>query len=138
MVEETNNFAELWDLLHSGSATFESDEVVYSNQKHMKLYRFKRGQLMSNLHEVVHSNQQHMKLYRFVRTDLSDSDFDDSEDSYTQNSDAYMANWHSGGLKSSRFSSVDSNARNADACFAIWHNLDDSLPDSFNSNVCFF
>ena len=137
MFEESNKFAVLWDLLHSGSATFESDEVVYSNQKHMKLYRFKRGQLMSNLHEVVYSDQQHMKLYRFVRTDLSDSDSDDSEDSYTRNSDAYMANWQSGGLKSSRFSSVSSNVRNADACFTIWQNLEDSLPDSFTSNSCF-
>ena len=93
---------------------------------------------MSKLHEVVHSKQQHMKLYTLVRTDLSDSDFDDSEDSYTRNSDAYMANWQSGGLKSSRFSSVDSNARNADECFAILHNLEDSLPDSFYSNACLF
>ena len=35
-----------------------------------------------------------MKLYRFVRTALSDSDFDGSEDSYTRNADACMANWH--------------------------------------------
>ena len=46
----------------------------------------------------------------FVRTVLSDCDSDDSEDSYTRNANAYMANWHS---------SVDSNARNADAYFAI-------------------
>ena len=137
MFEESNKFAELLDLLRSGSAISESDKVVYSNQKHMKLYRFERDQLMSNLHEVEHSNQQHIKLYRFVRTDLSDADFDDSEDSYTRNSDAYMANWQSGGLKSSRFSSVDSNARNADACHATWQNLDDCLRDSFNSDACF-
>ena len=49
---------------------------------------------MSDLHEVVHSNQQHMKWYRFVRTALSDSDFDCSEDSYTRDADAYIANWH--------------------------------------------
>ena len=83
---------------------------------------------MSNVHEVVYSNQQHMKLYRFVRTVFSVCDFDNSEDSYTRTANAYMANWHS---------PVDSNARNADACFAIWHSLDDSLPDSFNSNACF-
>ena len=49
---------------------------------------------MRNLHELVHSNQQHMTLYRFVRTALSESDFDGSEDSYTRNADACMANWH--------------------------------------------
>ena len=139
MFEESNKFAELWDLLHSGSArgcvTFESDKVVYSSWKHVELYRFEHGQSMSSLHEVVHTSQQHMKLYRFVRTDLSDCDFDDSEDSYTRNSDAYIR--QSGGLKSSRFSSVDSSARNADACFAIRHNLDDTFPDSFNLNACF-
>ena len=75
---------------------------------------------MRNLHELVHSNQQHMTLYRFVRTALSDSDYDDSEDSYTRNADAYMAYWHS---------PVGSNARNADACFTIQQNLEDSLPD---------
>ena len=39
MFEESNKFAELWDLLHSGSAT-SSDyyEVVYSEQKLMKRY----------------------------------------------------------------------------------------------------
>ena len=95
MFEDSNCFAEYWDMLHFGSATAgESYEVVYSNQKHMKLYSFKRGLLMNSLHEVAHSNQQHMGLYRFVRTALSDSDSDGSEDSYTRNADACMANWH--------------------------------------------
>ena len=49
---------------------------------------------MSNLHEVVYSSQQHMKLYRLVRTALCDSDFDGFEDSYSQNAEACMANWH--------------------------------------------
>ena len=59
---------------------------------------------------VVYSDQRHMKVYSFVRTTLTDSDFDDSEDSYE---------------------------RNANACFANWHNQEDELPDSVNSNACF-
>ena len=80
MFEESNKFAELWDLLHSGSATF-SDyyEVVYSEQKLMKRYCFKCTNLTKDLHEVVYSNQKHMKMYSFMRTALTDSDFDDSE-----------------------------------------------------------
>ena len=105
-----------------------NSEASNSVQSHMKVHSFKRGHLMSNLHEVVYSGQQHLKLYRFVRTEMSDSDYDDSEDSYTRNADAYMANWHS---------SVDSDARNADACFALRQNLEDSLPDSSNSDACF-
>ena len=104
-------------------------EASNSVQSHMKVYSFKRGHLMSNLHEVVYSGQQHLKLYRFVRTEMSDSVYDDAEDSRTRNADAYMANWHS---------SFDSSARNAYTCLAIRQNLEDSLPGSFNSNACFF
>ena len=109
MFEDSECFSVDWDMLRfgprpsnahadyafEGSATSgESYEVVYSNQKHMKLYSFTRGLLMNNLHEVVYSNQQHIKLYRTVRTALSDSDFDGSEDSYTRSADACTANWY--------------------------------------------
>ena len=95
MFEDSNNFVELWDLLHSGSATFsEYYEVVFSEQKLMKRYRFKRTQLTNDLHEIVYSIQKHLMLYSFMRTASTDSDFDDSEDSYIRNSDARMTNWH--------------------------------------------
>ena len=60
--------------------------------------------------KIVYSNQQRMKVYSLVRTTLTDSDFDDSEDSYVRSTDAYFANGH---------------------------NQEDRLPDSFNSNACF-
>ena len=68
--------------------------------------------------KVVYSDQQHMKMYSFVRNSLppsrlglvTDSDFDDSEDSYE---------------------------RNSNACIAYWHNQEDKLPDSENSNARF-
>ena len=73
----------------------------------MKLYSFKRGLLIRNLHEVVYSGQKHLRSYRFGRTEMSDSDYDDSEDSYE---------------------------RNSNACIAYWHNHEDKLPDSeFNA-----
>ena len=66
--------------------------------------------------KVVYSDQQHMKMYSFVHNSLppsrlglvTDSDFDDSEDSYE---------------------------RNSNACIAYWHNQEDKLPDSVNSNA---
>ena len=68
-------------------------EVVFSEQKLVKRYRFKRTQLTNDLHEIVCSNQKH-QLYSFMRTALTDSDFDDSEGSYIRNSDACMTSWH--------------------------------------------
>ena len=49
---------------------------------------------LTNLPKVVCSNQQHMQLCRFSLTVLTDSGYDYSEDSYTRNADAYMANWY--------------------------------------------
>ena len=40
---------------------------------------------------VVYSNQKHMKMYRFIRGELTESEFNDSEDSYLRNSEACMA-----------------------------------------------
>ena len=104
--------------------------------------------------DVVYSNQEHMKVDSFNRSDLADSDFDDSEDSYLRNSDACMANcFNSVGFSllpnvlsqsvhdidhdSDCDDSEDSYERNANACFANWHNQEDKLPDSENSNACF-
>ena len=67
MFEESNKFAELWALLHSVSATF-SNEVVYSEQKLMKMSCFKRTNLTKDLHEVGYSNPNHMLIYSFRRT----------------------------------------------------------------------
>ena len=58
--------------------------------------------------KVVYSGQQHMKMYSFIRSILTDSEYDDSEDSYE---------------------------RNANACF--WQNQEDKLHDPAISNACF-
>ena len=63
-----------------------------------------------NTFKVGYSDQQHMKVYSFVRITLTDSDFDDSEDSYE---------------------------RNANACFANWHDQEDKLTDTVNFSACF-
>ena len=47
MFEDSNVLAELWDMLHIGSATDgEKYEFVYSEQRHMQRYCFKRAHLL--------------------------------------------------------------------------------------------
>ena len=79
-----------------------------------KMYRFVRAHLTQDLCKVVYTNQINMNLYSFVRTALTDSDFDDSEGSCTQNSNACMANWHNPNDKLLVFS------LNLSACSAPW------------------
>ena len=65
--------------------SIKDDKVVYSNQKHSKVYRLKRGHAA-----VVYINREHMKVYRFVRSEFIDSYLDDPEDFYLRNSVVFI------------------------------------------------
>ena len=64
---------------HRGSATVcDYYEVLYSEQTNMKRYCFKRTQFNNDLHDVVYSNQKHSKLYQILKTVVTDSDLKSS------------------------------------------------------------
>ena len=78
---------------HKGTATVgDYYEVAYCEQKLMKRCCCNRTHLNNYLHDVMYSYQKHSKLYEFMKTGVTNSDFDDSEDSYNKNSDACMNN----------------------------------------------
>ena len=83
---------------------------------------------------IVYSNQQRMKVYSFVRTTLTDSDFDDSEDSYARNADACFANWHNQEDKCLHVGCDFEFPKSHPGCEGIPLSR---LPDSLNSNACF-
>jgi hypothetical protein len=90
-------------LVNLVSSHFNCDvhEVLYSNQFKMKRYCFKNS-------NACMLKRREQLLSDLMRNSLTDSDFDDSEDSYE---------------------------RNSNACIAYWHNQEDKLPDSENSNA---
>ena len=69
--------------------------MVYGEQKMIKRCCFDPTHFTNDLHDLVYSNQERLKLYNFMKTAVTDSDFDDPEDSYSKNSDACMNNMHS-------------------------------------------
>ena len=117
LFEDTNVFGELCESLYGGIASSgESCEFLFNNL-HLRLYSFVRANSPRDFNNaaVVYSKQEHMKLYRFIRSDLTDIDFDDSEDSYIRNADACMANWHR------PEDNLPVLFANSSACSAIWH-----------------
>ena len=140
-------------------------EVVYSEQTMMKRYCFNRTQFNNDLHDVVYSKHKLLKRYKFMKTVVTDSNFDDSEDSYNKNSDACMNKTDSdlddsedSYLRSSavfsdeecvriRFNRLNDDRmklteeelcvfNNLSARSASWHDKD-GIDDSSNYNACF-
>ena len=72
-----------------------------------------------------------MKVYSFVRTVSTDSDYDESEDSYTQTSNACLAKWHN---PDDSFLVLFAKLS---ACSATWHDEDRVCLDEIYGDVDF-